>query len=102
MTKKRLDTSSIMKTMVEGTSPMPAPQPVMEPAPEPVPAPEKRPAGRPTAGRPPIYKEGEMVKKAVYMPVDVAEALRYKQFMEPHLSQSGHILAALKIYLNLE
>lgn len=63
--------------------------------------PEKDPGKRPV-GRPTLPHDGELVKKGFYLPPDVAEALRVRQFQEPELTLSNHVVLALRQYLHMD
>lgn len=60
------------------------------------------PAGRRPLGRPTIFHEGDLVKKGYYLPRELVEALRIRQFNEPELSLSNHVTIALRRYLGLD
>ncbi len=63
---------------------------------------EFSPVGRRPLGRPTIFHEEELVKKGYYLPKDLVEALRIRQFNEPELSLSNHVTIALRRYLGLD
>ena len=55
-----------------------------------------------SSGRPTLPHEGELVKRGFYLPAEVVEALRIRQFQEPNLTLSNHVVLALKQYLGMD
>lgn len=53
-------------------------------------------------GRPKVYHEYPLERKGYYIPTDVSEALRVRQFYDPKPSVSAHVVLALRQYLGME